>query len=764
MTVNNLSVCIAQSLKNKEMVPEFVDSLLSHNHLEILHRDETEMRDYKQELDLDNPHEVAQFAKDILGFHNTKGGVIIVGVSKDYKVIGVHQSQIWDTSRLIGKIRKYIGPDVSIFQNSIQIPSNKFIWLIFIQKRSGDPQLFLENGPDGKDSKPIIRKDACFMRVNDETKPCIDTRDYVRLFSGRSTDQLHAYIYDIDTFYFRLLTPHCDRFVGREPIIKEIIEALELRQPIIALDGVGGVGKSAIAIELIRRLYESENYMFIISLSAKNKVWHNFTGSRKAGFSGLTELLQEIAKVMGIPFDLPVEALKQEIISQMEGNRGLLLIDNIEDEKEHSEVLQFLKKDVPPPVKVIVTTRVNKNIGALTISVPQMTIEEARELLYHEFYKVGYKNFLNELDDIDEILSVTGGLPLALKWAAALAESSKSLRQVSQTLRQSNATKKEFLNFCFATMFDTLSSLAQDVAMLCPYLGEEWNNITISIALNAQFNSIKDAIDELSDRGILLASGTGDEKGYHLLPFTLDYLSSKWYENVTLRDKVHNNLADALASDDGDGLLFKWTDEKKVEFLIKRIMELIEKEEYEKAYKLSDLATQWSKKPEILFLHGKIDYYRHHYRDGIFAMKTAVRQIKTDGILNDEDKFFLGKALMIHGQNADQKLSIELMEDAIPFAKQVSEKDIKEFCAYLLSLREYSLLRRLLEKTGDIDRIFCIVESVWDSLESGQVIHVLGNSIVTALRLIASQEETFNIPRHKLLEKATSINKLLNQR
>lgn len=449
MTKNNLSVCIARSLKNKEMVSEFEDSLLSHNRLEILHRDENEMRDYKLELDLDNPFEVSQLSKDILGFHNTKGGVIIVGVSKDYKVVGVNPSQIWDTSRLLGKVRRYIGSDISIFQNSIKIPTGKYIWLIFIQKRYGDPLLYLENGPDGKDGKPSFRKGTCFMRVNDETKPCIDPRDYVRLFSGRSTDQLHAYIYDIDIPYFRLLAPHCDRFVGRESIIKEILDALSLRQPIIALDGVGGVGKSAIAIELIRRLYDLESYMFIISLSAKNKVWHNFTSSRKAGFSGLTELLQEIAKVLGIQFDLPLETLKKEVIKTMKDNEGLLLIDNIEDEKEHSEVLQFLKKDIPFPVKVIVTTRVNKNIGALTISVPQMTETEARELLYHELDKVGYKTFLEEGNEINEILSVTGGLPLALKWAAALAENSKSLRQVSQSLRQSNASKKRILKLLF---------------------------------------------------------------------------------------------------------------------------------------------------------------------------------------------------------------------------------------------------------------------------------------------------------------------------
>lgn len=765
MPTNNLSVCISQSLKNREMVPEFQDSLLSHNRSRILHRDENEMRDYKLELDLDNPICVAQLAKDILGFHNTKGGVIIVGVSNDYKVVGLPQSQIWDTSRLIGKLRKYIGSNVSLFQNTIEIPNGKVIWLIFVPKRNGEPQLFAANGPEGKDHNPIIRKNACFMRVNDETKPCVDPSDFVKLFSGHSIDQLHAYSYDIDTPYFRLLAPHCERFIGREPLLKELKEALDLRQPIIALDGVGGVGKSAIAIELVRRLYEAENYMFIISLSAKNKVWSNLIGSRKAGFSGLKEFLQEIAKVMGIPFDMPIEYLKNEIINQMEGIEGLLLIDNIEEEEKDSGVLQFLKKEVPSPVKIIVTSRVNKNIGAITISIPEMTKFESKELLFYEFDKVGYSNFPNEQEVVEEILEVTGGLPLALKWAAALAETSKSLKQVSQTLRQSNSEKKEFLNFCFATMYDTLTPLAQDAAMLCPYLGEEWNIITISIALDAPISSIKEAIDELYDRGILLASKFGGEKGYQLLPLTLDFLAQQYHENSSLREKVQKNLSDALASNDnGDGgLLFNWPVEKRVDFLLKRISELMEEKDFEKAYKLSNLITQWSNDPRQLFSQGKIEYLRGNYRDGISAMKIAKNQISVNGEFTEGEKLFLGKAILAHGQRNDQELAIELLIESIPQASSVTPKDVREFCAYLISAREYSTYRKLIEKTTNTDVLFYVVESIWNSLEFGQVVFVLDKSIVNALKLLANQEETFTISKVELKEKAKEITEILNK-
>ena len=760
MTTNHLSSLISLSLKQQIMTTGFVDALLTRNRYEVLHRDENEIWDYKQELDLDNPIEIAQFAKDVLGFHNTKGGVIFVGVSNDYKVVGIHPSRMLDTSRLIGKIRKYIGPNVSLFQDSIRLSDERYIWLIFIPRRTGEPQLFASNGPAGKDNKPIIQKDRCFMRVNDETRPCVDPGDYARLFSGHSAEHLLAYLYDLDEPYYRLLAPHCDKFVGREEIIEELMEVLGLRHPVIALDGLGGVGKSAIAIELVSRLYSANRYLFIISLSAKNKVWHKFVGTRMASFSGMTELLREIAKVMCISHDLPTDALKEEIIKQMEGTPGLLLIDNIE-EIDDPDILRFLSREIPPPVKIIVTSRVDKKLGALTVSIPEMTEDDARELLYHEFYKVGYTNFISEQDEVNEILSVTGGIPLALKWAAALADNSTSLKQVSHKLRQSSTSKNEFLNFCFATMFDALSPMARDVAILCPYLGDEWNTVTISIALNAQIGPIKEAIGELKDRGILLASGTGEERGFHLLPLTLDFLANKWHENASLKEKVKTNLSEALASMDGDGLLFNWPNEKRVEFLRKRILESIDKGDYERAHKLSDLITRWSKDSALLFLHGKIDYLRGHFADGISAMKIAIKQMNIDSTFNPEDQVFLGNSLIAHGDANDQRYALELLEDGIAFAKDVSQKDIKEFCKNALSLREYSSLRRVLEKPMDVSRQFYIVESLWDAFDKGLIVITLGSPLVTVLKAIAESDEDFAISRKNLLDKAYAISNIL---
>ena len=76
---------------------------------------ETELWDYKLKCpSINSPTlEWAEISKDILAFHNTgKGGVIIFGVDdKDYEIIGIPKNELIDSKIFNDKIRKYIRAD-----------------------------------------------------------------------------------------------------------------------------------------------------------------------------------------------------------------------------------------------------------------------------------------------------------------------------------------------------------------------------------------------------------------------------------------------------------------------------------------------------------------------------------------------------------------------------------------------------------------------------------------------------------------------------
>src|SRR4026208_2025772 len=123
MSPLNLSSCIIKSLKEREMTSGFAEALLTKDRTEALRHDETDLWDYKVQLRLDNPFEVAKLAKRGLGFHNSKGGGLIIGVGDGYNAIGITEANVLDTNVLHSKLRKYIGANISIFQDTIKVPN-----------------------------------------------------------------------------------------------------------------------------------------------------------------------------------------------------------------------------------------------------------------------------------------------------------------------------------------------------------------------------------------------------------------------------------------------------------------------------------------------------------------------------------------------------------------------------------------------------------------------------------------------------------------
>ena len=93
----SLTACILKSLKSEEMCSELDQALLTQNRSETRRKDETEYWDYKEDLDVDNPVDVAKLAKWVLAFHNSKGGALFIGISNRYAVVGVPKGQICDT-------------------------------------------------------------------------------------------------------------------------------------------------------------------------------------------------------------------------------------------------------------------------------------------------------------------------------------------------------------------------------------------------------------------------------------------------------------------------------------------------------------------------------------------------------------------------------------------------------------------------------------------------------------------------------------------
>jgi len=752
-----LAGCVVQSLKLRELSPQLQGALLSSDSKRVLRHDETEYWDYKESLSLDTPQGVAAFVKDVLGFHNAQGGMLVIGVCDDFRVLGVARTRVLDTNRLHQKIRRFVGPDLFLFQDCLVLPNRRVLWLIFVPRREGPPVPVQANGPQTGPGRYLVARNDYYVRVGDEVRKCIDPADFERLFSGARATHMQAYAYEVDEPYFRLLAPHCQHFIGRTRLLLEVQEALlHTRHPIIALDGSGGVGKTALAIEVMRGLYDMKSHMFLVSNSAKSRVWHGYTSARQAGFSGFTEYLQELAKVLQVPPTLQVERLKADVIEAMSGCEGVLLVDNME-EIEDPELARFLSREVPAPVKVLVTSRVDKGLGALTLSVPEMQEDEARELLFYELERVGYSGYRSEGQALREILVATGRLPLALKWAAGVAVSYGSLKEASRRLRATDSSKREFLHFCFATMYETLTPLARQLAMLSRYLGEEWNLPTTCVALDQPESEVLRGFDELKSRGILAASASWE--GASMLPLTADFLTGKWNEDDGLRHRVNARLAEALGAEGEEGLLLNWPEERRVEVLQRRGSELLSSDP-ERALRLVRLAQRWSNEAALSFLEGQCIFALGQREQGISLMRVALARLPERAGRDSEERFFLAQCLLSHGGRQGQREALDILQQTLPQAVGVTPERLRSFLQTALECREYRAIRYLLDKIRHPQYLHWMLQDLWPQLqEGGALVPGCGTSLVRALRLAGKSPDLPESARQLYAERARQLSR-----
>lgn len=243
-------------------------------------------------------------------------------------------------------------------------------------------------------------------------------------------------------------------FVGREAELQKLTQLLlpypRSRHFLVTLDGIGGVGKSALALEIAYRYRDNyntlpfeERFEAIIWISAKRTL---LTASgiqqRQQTFNMLGDLYREIATVLEQSqiIQVDVEQRRGLVEHALSGKRTLLIVDNLET-VDDEEVLTFLR-ELPDPTKAIVTTRHRIDI-AYTIRLTGMPHADALALIELEAAR---KNVDLPVDAIEDLYRRTGGIPLAIVWSIALMSLGYGVESV---LRRLGSGHSDITHFCF---------------------------------------------------------------------------------------------------------------------------------------------------------------------------------------------------------------------------------------------------------------------------------------------------------------------------
>jgi len=171
----------------------------------------------------------------------------------------------------------------------------------------------------------------------------------------------------------------------------------------VVLIGMGGAGKTQLALEYCRRMEDSRSHRAIFWLDAS---------SRNTLYSSMETVSEQL--LPGRVFDSPdaAVALVRGVLSRWT-ERWLLVFDNLDNPEEFPDILGFIPAGHHGSILITSRHSGSKELGQ-SIELDHMEKEEGLQLLLH--CSGGHTD---ELDAAEEILLLLGNLPLAIDQARA---------------------------------------------------------------------------------------------------------------------------------------------------------------------------------------------------------------------------------------------------------------------------------------------------------------------------------------------------------
>ncbi|KAL3824196.1 hypothetical protein ACJIZ3_020225 [Penstemon smallii] len=250
--------------------------------------------------------------------------------------------------------------------------------------------------------------------------------------------------------------------VGLDSPMKELMELLNLKShspQVIALLGTGGIGKTTICKALYNKLVKHfDRHSFISNVRA--------TFSRPDGLLLLqNKLIKDLSKVSVREFE-NVNDAKEEIKQKLMANRVLVVIDDIDDSRQLSD-LGFCKEWLFEGSKIIINTRNRDALpNDLVNTIYQMSLlDQSNSLKLFSYYAFRREKPTNKafLELSDKIVSITGGLPLALQVLGSSLYDKRSTEEWYDAIGKLKKIRPKNLQDILKISFDALDNEVQCV-------------------------------------------------------------------------------------------------------------------------------------------------------------------------------------------------------------------------------------------------------------------------------------------------------------
>lgn len=323
----------------------------------------------------------------------------------------------------------------------------------------------------------------------------------------------------------RIRPPRSD-FVGRDAEMKEIIAKFERGATITGLRGMGGVGKTELALALASKLKDS---------FPDGQIFLDMLGTSNSPLKPEVAMGHVIRSYLGVDASLPedLDSLSGLYHSVLSGKKVLILLDNAASREQVESLLP------PPGCALLVTSRKRFALPGLTeMNLDILPLEDARKLLLEICERIG--------EHAEELAKLCGFLPIALRNSAYTLKENPNMSPEGYIERLGDAKRRlELVEASFSTSYELLAPELQMLWSLLSIFPADFDLAGSVAVWKMEKMPAEDALGELIRWSLVdfVPSATGEGGRYRLHDlaryFAESRLDASDRETVSLRHAEH---------------------------------------------------------------------------------------------------------------------------------------------------------------------------------------------------------------------------------
>ena len=305
---------------------------------------------------------------------------------------------------------------------------------------------------------------------------------------------------------------------------------------LIALAGIGGIGKTTLADAVARQAILRDHFDDIGWVTAKQQVFggqHGLRGVHQPALSAdalIRALINQLLPTMPLTPSMTLAELQALLCAHLNQRPHLIVVDNLETLTDLETLIDTLR-DLANPTKFLLTSRTSlfHETDVYHYPVPELTQAWTLSLVRQEAQTRNLPDLRHASDsDLQPLVETVGGNPLAIRLVVGQCHL-YALDVILENLRAARGqTMEQFYTYIYRQAWDALDETARRVLLVMPLVSSLGGTLEhIRKVSGLELGAVTDALGRLIQLNLVDSRGDLKTRRYTIHNLTTTFLQEQ---------------------------------------------------------------------------------------------------------------------------------------------------------------------------------------------------------------------------------------------